>query len=306
MMDQEPVTGGCHYSFGCDGYQQQCGNCPLLARPFPSDQSRQVFLRKQRHLSGLPITFVAPTSWAEEKVRASAIFGGHHVERIALAIDTAIFRPGDRAAARAEFGIPPDKRVVFFGSSYLHEPRKGSAYLIEALKRLHRGWQGQVVDFAGRSSGADTVLFVMAGQNGEELKGQLPFPSLDLGYLRDERRLAFAYQAADVFVCPSIEDAGPMMVPESLLCGTPVVAFNTGGAPDLIVSGQTGYLARACDAADLAWGIERLLESPDPAGIREAASNEARRLHEPKLVAARYVELVSRLLEGESTRRTAA
>jgi len=254
----------------------------------------------------LPITFVAPTSWAEEKVRLSALFGNHPVERIALAIDTSVFRPGDRAAARDELGIPPEKQVVFFGSSYLHEPRKGSAYLTEALKRLHRAWQSEGVDRTGRSNCAEKVLFVMAGQNGEELKRRLPFPTLDLGYLRDDRRLASAYRAADVFVCPSIEDAGPMMVPESLLCGTPVVAFKTGGAPDLIVSGRTGYLARACDPTDLARGIAQVLDCPSPSVMSEAAACDARRIHDPKLVAARYLEIVSRLLEEKPARRTAA
>jgi glycosyltransferase involved in cell wall biosynthesis len=307
-MDQEPVTGGCHYSFGCDGYEQQCGNCPLLERPGPADRSRQVFLRKRRNLGDLPITFVAPTSWVESRIRNSALFGRHRMERIALPIDTDTFRPSDRALARQQLGMPLNKQTIFFGSSYLHEKRKGGEYLIDAIQRFHqalsRTERGSPMD-QHRSNGArpthaaDNVLLLMAGRNGDEIKRRLPFPVFDLGFLSDERTLARAYQAADLFVCPSIEDAGPMMIPEAMLCGTPVVAFHAGGAPDLVVSGRTGYLARLGDAAELARGIGEVLQSPQRNGLGEAASQAARQLHEPQTVVRRYAALVEQLTCGQ-------
>ncbi len=310
VMDQEPVTGGCHYSFGCDGYQRGCGNCPLLERPFVQDRSRQVYLRKERFLGDLPITFVAPTSWVENRLRASGIFGGHRVERIPLPIDINLFRRGDRRGARKTLGLPPDRRVIFFGSSYLDEPRKGVEHLIEAIRRLHADINGPEAEQRGShrtKSGAagfairtDDVLLLMAGRNGDALKRKLPFAVCDLGYLSDERRLATAYQAADVFVCPSIEDAGPMMIPEAMLCGTPVVAFAAGGAPDLVVSGQTGYLARLADAADLARGIRHVLTSPNSSALAETAQKLARELHEPRDIARRYAALVEELQRTQS------
>jgi glycosyltransferase involved in cell wall biosynthesis len=303
VMDQEPVTGGCHYSFGCHGYQHECGNCPLLERPSTCDRSRQVFQRKQRHLAALPITFVAPTSWVEERVRKSALFGRHRVERIALPIDTAIFRPGDRHEARASLGIPPDRRVVFFGSSFLHEPRKGGTFLIDALCRAKGAFdrsphRQQRENGEYRPVEAADVLLLIAGHNGTDLKHRLPFPVHDLGYLGDEHRLATAYRAADAFVCPSIEDAGPMMIPEAMLCGTPVVAFNTGGAPDLVVSGRTGFLAQLGDAAELAQGLVHVLSSQGLANMSETAAQSARLLHEPALVARRYATLVTEQAEA--------
>jgi glycosyltransferase involved in cell wall biosynthesis len=288
IMDQEPMTGGCHYSFGCDGYTRQCGNCPLVARPAPDDPSHLVFTRKGRHLGDLPITFIAPTFWAEARLRQSALFGSCRVERIALPIDTTIFRPRPTGEARDALRIPRDRHVVFFGSSYLHEPRKGGPELIEALKRLRGALSSPHLP-------ADRILVVMAGNHGDELRRSVPFGVHDLGYLSDEATLATAYQAADLFVCPSIEDAGPMMIPEAMLCGTPVVAFEMGGAPDLVVTGETGYLARLGDAADLARGIEELLVCPDRAGLGQTAAARARKLHEPAIVANLYMCLVAEL-----------
>ena len=143
------------------------------------------------------------------------------------------------------------------------------------------------------------MLLLMAGRNGEEIKRRLPFPLVDLGYLSDERKLATAYRAADVFVCPSIEDAGPMMIPEAMLCGTPVVAFHAGGAPDLVISRQTGYLARLGDAVDFAHGIGQVLESPESIRLGEMAMQAARELHEPQSVVRRYAALVEELTAGQ-------
>jgi glycosyltransferase involved in cell wall biosynthesis len=309
MMDQEPVTGGCHYSFGCQGYQAACGNCPVLMRPRENDCSRKVFLRKRAHLADLPITFVAPTAWVEERVRASALFGGHRTLRIGLPIDTSIFHTGDRAAARRALGIAPDKRVVFFGSSYLDEPRKGAAYLVDALWRLRKTLEAPPASVSRRDErhlSPGDILLLISGKNGDDLKRQLPFAGHELGYLTDERRLATAYRAADVFVCPSIEDAGPMMIPEAMLCGTPVVAFAMGGAPDLVTSGQTGYLARLRDAGDMAHGIEQVLWSPARDAMGQTAARRALALHEPRVVAEQYSRLVAELAGSGSLRRAAA
>jgi glycosyltransferase involved in cell wall biosynthesis len=100
-----------------------------------------------------------------------------------------------------------------------------------------------------------------------------------------------------------------MMIPEAMLCGTPVVAFDTGGAPDLVVSGGTGFLARLGDAAHLAHGLLQVLRSPDYTKMSEAAAQSARPLHEPALVAGRYAALVTELAESnrpvESANRAA-
>ena len=79
-----------------------------------------------------------------------------------------------------------------------------------------------------------------------------------VGYL-SESDLIKAYQAADIFVCPSLEDSGPMMINQSIMCGTPVVAFDMGSAMDLVLTGKTGYRAIFGDIYDMANGIYTIL-----------------------------------------------
>jgi glycosyltransferase involved in cell wall biosynthesis len=297
LADQDPLTGGCHYSFECEGYTKECGRCPQLNSDDPNDRSHQTWRRRRQYLSGLPICFVAPTTWGVKRVQQSSLFGGHRVESIPYPIDTSIFRPFDRNAARDLLRLPADKKLLFFGASYLEDRRKGMAQLVDALRIL-----AELIDSERRIE-REEIFLLVAGRNARELMSKLPFAGTYAGHFNDDLTLALAYQAADVFVCPSIEDAGPMMIPESMLCGTPVAAFDGTGAPDLVKSMQTGYLAVNGDARDLARGIYALLISESPESLRRAAHNAATRSHAPALAAARHVDLYESLVAGYTKKR---
>jgi glycosyltransferase involved in cell wall biosynthesis len=275
LADQAPLTGGCHYSYDCDGYTARCGRCPQLGSDREDDRSRTVLERRLELLSPLPIVFVAASSGVEEWVRRSAAFGSHRVERIPAITDDRVFRPFDRRAARDLLGVPQDASVVLLGAGNLVHPRKGVIeYAVPALERL-------------RELGQD--VFVLAvGARGDEL--ELPYPSRAVGALSDPVAIALGYQAADVYLCPTIADAGPLMIPESLLCGTPVVAFDVGYAADLVRDGETGYVVRSRDPADLATALHELLRHPEPERVR-AACRAAPAAHAPARVVEAHVRL---------------
>ncbi len=77
-----------------------------------------------------------------------------------------------------------------------------------------------------------------------------------MGFLQDEYSTALVYNAADVFIVPSLADNLPTTVQESLSCGTPVVGFEVGGIPDMISHKKNGYLAKYKDSGDIAEGIK--------------------------------------------------
>ena len=135
--------------------------------------------------------------------------------------------------------MPLDKKIVFFGSSHLDEPRKGMSVLIDALIKVKN----------------QNVFYVVAG--GETLYQHADNMKV-VGYLTEDELIEM-YQMSDMFVCPSLADAGPMMVNQSLMCGLPVVSFPVGVSVDLVRTGDTGYLARFNDSDDLAKGIDYIL-----------------------------------------------
>jgi glycosyltransferase involved in cell wall biosynthesis len=291
LMDEKPYTGGCQYAWECTGYTRRCGCCPILPSKREDDRSRTVWLRKYNQLRGIPITFVASTSWLADRIRQSSLFREHRIVRMSLPLDSTVFRPFDQRAARDLLHVPQDKKVIFAGSNYVNETRKGMAYLVEALQRLvsHLGDDDSPLH-------REDMLLLLAGHRTKSLAESLPFQSVHLGYLKDDITLALAYQAADLFACPSIQDAGPMMINEAMLCGTPVVAFNSGGAPDWIRTMETGYVADYKDSGDLARGMQRLLSSPGISAMRVAVHDAAIRRHSPSTVAAQCIDLFQSLM----------
>ena len=164
-------------------------------------------------------------------------------------LDLTHFCEKDRVEARKLFDLPlSGKFILLFGAQSLNDERKGVSYLLQALKILY-----------DKLSEEDKkrILLVLAGKSLEEIKDKLYFGYKHLGFVKAEL-LPMMYSAADVFLSPSVNDAGPSMVNQSLACGTPVVSFEMGTALDYVKGKNTGYCASLRDAEDFARGIEKI------------------------------------------------
>jgi len=84
---------------------------------------------------------------------------------------------------------------------------------------------------------------------------------LNIEYINNQSDVALYYSASDLFVYPSLADNCPLVVLESLACGTPVISFDTGGIPELIEHLQSGYVAQYKDTWDFIHGIELFLNN---------------------------------------------
>jgi glycosyltransferase involved in cell wall biosynthesis len=105
------------------------------------------------------------------------------------------------------------------------------------------------------------TILIFGKANKEKISAEIPFKTVFTGHLGDEYSTSLVYNAADVFVAPSLADNLPTTILESLSCGTPVVGFNVGGIPDMISHKTNGYLAKYKDATDLADGIKFCLKN---------------------------------------------
>jgi glycosyltransferase involved in cell wall biosynthesis len=288
MHDQSAVTGGCAFSYDCDGFTQQCGRCPQLRSVEPEDASRRLWRRKRRELAGVPLTFVGQSSEAVRWVTRSSLFQDRDAVLVPQPVDAEIFRPADRAGARARLGIPADAKVVFIGAAYLKGRRKGADFAVEALNRLAAMPEAAQIH--------DALFALAVGDGGAELVDAVPFPGKALGLLHDDLALALLFQAADVFLSPSLADSGPMMVTESLLCGRPVVAFEAGVAADLITSAETGALVPIGDGERLAVGLFETLTRPRR-DEEETACREAAAAYSYERAGAAYADLFRSLAQ---------
>ncbi len=247
IHDMWAFTGGCHYSDGCDRFQQDCGNCPQLNRSGENDLSWSILRRKKKAWSRLDITIVTPSRWLAECAQKSSLFKDRRIEVIHNGLDLNLFKPIDTTTAREIWDLPIDKKLILFGAmSATSGHRKGFDLLHEGLQQLAVRWSGK----------AELVVF---GSSEPENPPDFGLPVHYLGHLHDDVSLALLYAAADVMVTPSRQDNLPNTVVESLACGTPVVAFDIGGMPDMIEHHINGYLAKPFNTSDLAAGINRVL-----------------------------------------------
>lgn len=248
-IDHAPLTGGCHFPFDCTRYKQKCGRCPAINSTKEIDLSRKTWEFKKKYIDMTDITFLSCTSNFTKQVKESSLYRDKHIEQIILPVDEEIFTPLYKDEIRKELELPLDKKVIFFGAVNLEDKRKGLKHLIEALEILNKKVESKEL--------SSDIFLLIAGKGIDNLN--IPFEYKLLGYLKDEVSLAKAYQASDLFVCPSIEDVGPLMINQSIMSGRPVVAFDMGVAPDLVHTGNTGYLAKLADSGDLAVGIESII-----------------------------------------------
>lgn len=262
LHDMNPMTGGCHYSEGCEAFRSDCADCPLTG---DSDLAQQALGAKQKALAALPnLRVIAPSDWLAEHARNSAVFAGRDVAMIPNIFPSRAFQPDNKLLARRALGLPLDRRLVLFGADNLGNRRKGGDLLKQALTLLKTRHQ---------AAGVEVVVFGNA-----DLALDLPVHSM--GYVEDPARLAQIYAAADVFVFPSREDNAPQTVIEAMLAGTPVVGFEVGNVPQLVDHKTTGYLAAYEDAGDLARGVHWALEGTGKAALeRSLACHLAARAH---------------------------
>ena len=257
MHDMWPFTGICHHAAGCTRYEKGCGDCPYLTAPSPNDLSHQLFRKKLKAYGGGKITFVACSHWLRELAVKSPLTAGHEVVAIPNPIDTERYYPMDKRDQRRRLQLPENRKIVLFAAIKASDPRKGMDYLAEASRII--------------AQQHDDILFLIAGSNGEEMGKRLSLPARSLGYVAPQEMPAI-YNAADLFVTPSLQENLPNTIMEAMACGTPCVGFDTGGIPEMITHGKNGYVARYKEAEDLATGILRILYANDP----EIASSEAR------------------------------
>lgn len=279
LHDSWVFTGGCHSPQECEGFRQNCGWCPELNSRREHDLSRWNWKRKKVAWGKVGFTVVTPSRWLAGTAQRSSLLEGRRIEVIPNALDTSIFHPLDRIRARETLGLPLDAPLFLFGAH-------------GALTDWNKGmdlWRKALPVVAERIPIAEAML---AGAQIGTL-GRAPLPVHELGILPADR-MALAMAAADAVVVPSRMENLPTMVAESLACGTPVVAFATGGIPEMIRPGETGFLARPHDTEDLANDICELLVRGG--AMRTACAAFAQDNYAPEMVARRHLELYDSLV----------
>ncbi|MFD0793143.1 glycosyltransferase family 4 protein [Mucilaginibacter litoreus] len=288
LHDMWAFTGGCHYSGPCRYFENQCGNCYFLRNPHDDDISHDGWLRKSRMFAAAKnLQVVTCSHWLGEQAMKSTLLKGFMVKAIPNPIDTDFFAPKPQNKAREKWKISVSAKIILFGAANINDRRKGITFLVDALHHLKS------------TANDDNIEIVIFGKNKHFDVSALPFLVHQLGIIKSPAELVEIYSMADVFVSPAVEDNLPNMIMEAMACATPVVAFDTGGIPDLIDHRVNGYLASFKSPEDMAKGISFLL-SEESTGFAEAARDKVKRVFNNKKVAGEYISLYQSALNHTS------
>jgi glycosyltransferase involved in cell wall biosynthesis len=240
IHDMWPFTGGCHYSSSCKGFESNCNNCPLIFKhatflPMNNLISKQKSLFKN-------IVTISPSNWMHLNVSTSSLFKNSKNYIIHNPVDHDIFN------LQKDHKIKLDHFNILFGSyNYSTDSRKGFNYFFQAIKFIKTN------NFELFSK---IIIHLFGSKDSISELTSLGIKVVNHGKIEKDEILADLYNLADVFVAPSVEENLANTVNESIACGTPVVAFNVGGMPDLIDHRINGYLAIPYQFKDLCYGIE--------------------------------------------------
>lgn len=198
------------------------------------------------------LTDVQITINEEDYERARHFHAGRVVRIPGVGVDTARLSSKtveDRKQLRCSLGARPEDVVLLSVGECI--PRKNHEIILQALQQLPK----------------TRILYLICGQGelkerlesrAKELKvdGQVRF----LGYREDVARI---YEAADIFVFPSLQEGLSVALMEAMGKGLPAVASRIRGNTDLIQEGQGGFLVEPKDVGGFAAKIRDLIKSPD-------------------------------------------
>jgi D-inositol-3-phosphate glycosyltransferase len=186
---------------------------------------------------------------------------GSKISVVHNGVDTRLFAPSSKEEAKRSVGLENTRVVLFVGRL---SPIKGIDYLMKAAQTI-------LDEF-------DDVTFLFVGGVPKFMRGHQANPQGLLADINksynDANRLRFLgaipnnllpvyYSAADLVVTPSLYEAAPKVILEAMACGTPVIATNVGGIPEVISDGVNGLLVPPADSMALSRALSLLLRD-DP------------------------------------------
>lgn len=238
LRDSWAMTGHCAYPVACERWLHGCGQCPHL-EVYPAcrrDATATNWRRKAEIYAQSRLYVTAPSAWLLAQARESMLQAAEY-RVIPNGIDTALFCPGERAAARAELGLPVDQPVVLFASASAKNIYKDPATMAAAILAMAERVPRLCVVCVGATLPDRTLRSL---------------PIRQLPYVRDPRDMARLYRAADLFVHTAKAEAFGKTVTEAMACATPVLASAVGGLSEQILPGESGFLCPAGDAEAMA------------------------------------------------------
>jgi glycosyltransferase involved in cell wall biosynthesis len=278
VRDMWPMTGGCHLSLDCEKYKSGCGNCPQLNGIFGTDFTRHAVKAKRKAFRR--VQPVGISDWVTSQLNLSTIFGDNRAITIDNNVDFSVFFPINKEFSKKSLGLETKKKIILSGSTNSRDIYKGFSFFLESLKNLDK----------------DDYFICVFGKPDIAAMEATGFEYKALGFLHDDVSMRLAYNAADVFVAPSIQEPFGKTLVEALACKVPVVCFDATGPAGIVEHKVNGYKAKAFEPEDMALGTDWVVKQSDYATLSNGARDSAMKKFDSVVIAEKYLKIYSDLL----------
>ncbi len=245
--DMYPFTGICHYSGPCKKYEYFCGACPLLKSKFKYDISWVTMKIKHSIIKRTNLIGLCWTNEYENFLRNSSLFKNLPIVKLPvfMYLKKEMLKPDKQIYdnLRNKFGINNNDYVIMISSVSLNDERKGINDIIDAINIVVKN-----IDIYNK-------LIVITAGYGDLPKKPNVKQILNFGFVNYDK-LAEIFKVSDVFISASYEDVGPGTIPYALICGVPVISYDTGIAIELISDYENGFIVKKKNITELSEKIK--------------------------------------------------
>jgi glycosyltransferase involved in cell wall biosynthesis len=217
-----------------------------------------------------------PSYWMKQEAQKHE-WSEYEVHSIHNPLPDFFFADIDRKACKQALLLDESKTTILCVAGNLDEERKGGGYLKDIL---NTNW-GEDIQFLTVGSGCISSSFASQPRN--------------LGYIQDELTLRIAYNASDILLHPAPIDNLPNTVAESMACGTPVLAFNTGGLPEMVVPQKSGWLVDEINSERMITKLGDVIKSNSFNQLRRSTKESAHKLFNCGSIGNKYLEIFGSL-----------
>ncbi len=238
-------------------------------------------LRKKYIYNNSNFFIISPSAWLKNKIHKTKL-KNKKIIIVNNGINKNIFQFKNIEEAKRLIGFNKnDKIILTIADGGKNNPRKGWKY----IKKINNNLKKQ------------NIKIISIGNKKEEIVDNIKF----IKTIREPKQLEKYYQAADLLLFPTLADNFPMTSLESMACGTPVVAFDTGGIKEQIDHKINGYIAKYKDENDLLNGI-KFIYSSDYEKMSKACRKKVEENFTSEIMAKKYIDLFYKAIQEYENR----
>lgn len=218
LHDMNPFTGACHYSLGCQGFENDCSACPAVRPTFQSKVA--VALRnKASALRDMPtLSIVSPSDWLTAEAARSHVMKDFRIVTIPNPIAPVFVNPRETMKSNSTLR---DYRAVVVARN-LDDPVKNVGFAVETFREA----------FHDKAHAHLTLI----GEGGKNLEG----PGVSVIRNASSLQIAQCFANSDALIVSSLAENSPLVISEAASQGCKAFVSSVGGMPGLVANLQTG------------------------------------------------------------------